>query len=115
MRICRVLGTLLLSFDLQLTAQQTAPPDYGKLCAICHGEAADGTDRGPALVNNRSLRRHSEAQIRKLVREGTPGGMPAFPLPDDQLDPIVRFVRSLNQSAAEANPPGDIAAGMRFF
>jgi mono/diheme cytochrome c family protein len=115
MRIRWILGTSLLCFDLHLTAQQPAPPDYTKLCAICHGEAADGTDRGPALANNRALRRRSETQIRNVIRNGTSAGMPPFPLPDDQLDPLVRFVRSLNQPAAEAKPAGDVAAGSKFF
>ncbi len=88
---------------------------YTALCAGCHGEAAGGTDRGPALVNNRGLRRRGENQIRDLIRNGTQGGMPGFPLPAAQLDPLVKYVRAFNASAFEAKPAGDIEAGRAFF
>jgi putative heme-binding domain-containing protein len=41
--------------------------------------------------------------------------MPGFPLPDDQLSPLAAYIRSLNTTAFEAKPAGDIAAGERFF
>jgi len=89
--------------------------EYEKLCAGCHGEAALGTDRGPALVNVRSLRRRSEAQVRDLIRNGTAGGMPAFPLREDQLASLARLIRSWNASAFEVKPTGDADAGRAFF
>jgi putative heme-binding domain-containing protein len=60
------------------------------------------------------LRSCSEDEIRNLIRDGS-GGMPAFQLPESQLQPLARFVRSLNASAYEASPAGDAAAGERFF
>jgi len=39
-----------------------------------------GGDRAPALTNNRGLRTSNESQIAELIRNGTRGGMPAFPL-----------------------------------
>jgi PQQ-dependent dehydrogenase (methanol/ethanol family) len=124
MRICWVFLSTLLCPILSVEAQDagslrdaagSGQKEYARLCAGCHGEAAVGTDRGPALVNNRDLRGRSEAQIRNLIRTGTSGGMPAFPLPDEQLAPLTRWVRSLNQSAYEAQPPGDTVAGRQFF
>ena len=47
---------------------QTMPAPYRKYCAACHGENASGTDRGPVLIDSRSLRRRDEAQIRNLIR-----------------------------------------------
>ena len=88
---------------------------YSKLCAACHGETPTGTERGPALLDNRALRSRSERQIHDLIRSGSPGGMPAFPLPDDQLQPLAHWVRSLNVSAYDLGSPGDAAAGERFF
>jgi PQQ-dependent dehydrogenase (methanol/ethanol family) len=41
--------------------------------------------------------------------------MPAFPLPESQLQALARFVRSLNASAYEASPAGDVNAGEQFF
>src|ERR1700730_10073582 len=98
-----------LSF--QANAQQE---QFARLCAACHGAGASGTDRGPALVNNRGLRGRSENDIHNLIRDGS-GAMPAFPLPESQLQLLARFVRSLNASAYEAAPAGDVTSGERFF
>jgi mono/diheme cytochrome c family protein len=91
------------------------PEQYGKLCVACHGETAAGTERGPALLDNRSLRSRTEKQIHDVIQNGKPGGMPAFPLPEDQLQPLARWVRSLNVSAYDLGTPGDVGAGERFF
>ena len=84
-------------------------------CAVCHGSDAMGTDRGPALVNNRRLRARSEAEIAGTIRNGTPRGMPPLPLPDDEVDRLAAYVRSLNLTAFESKPAGDVAAGEEFF
>ncbi len=88
---------------------------YTAMCTVCHGESAGGTDRGPGLIGMRSLRRRTEAQIADVIRKGTTGGMPAFPLPADQMQPLARFVKNLNASANELRPAGDIDAGGAFF
>src|SRR3954462_7979720 len=90
-------------------------PPFRQLCAGCHGDEATGGDRAPSLVNSRSLRARTEAQIRDLIRNGTPGGMPAFRLPEDQLTEMARWVHSLNASAYDVKPAGDVAAGKAFF
>jgi PQQ-dependent dehydrogenase (methanol/ethanol family) len=102
----------ILFLTAGLLAQEA---NYVALCAGCHGNSAAGTDRGPALINSRAMRRRSESQIREIIRNGTPGGMPGFPLPDDRLTPLTRYVRSLNASANELKPAGDVAAGQAFF
>ncbi|MEZ5402027.1 MAG: PQQ-binding-like beta-propeller repeat protein [Bryobacteraceae bacterium] len=106
---------VLAAASIALAQAPEAPPTYNMLCAGCHGEGGAGTDRGPALAASRSLRGRSFQQIRNLIRNGTSGGMPGFALPDDQLDPLTRYVRAFNVSAAEAPPEGDPAAGERFF
>ncbi len=94
---------------------QPMPEAYQKMCAACHGDQATGTDRGPNLMNARSLRSRSETQIRQLIRNGTRGGMPAFPLPEAQLTLLAHAVHSWNASAFGAKPAGDLAAGQRIF
>ncbi len=96
-------------------AAQTPERQFAQLCAGCHGETATGTDRGPALVNNRSLRRRTEDQIHDLIRTGTTGGMPAFPLPEAQLRPLAKHIRAFNASAFDVQPDGDPDGGSRFF
>jgi mono/diheme cytochrome c family protein len=83
---------------------------YAQRCSVCHGADAGGTDRGPALTGNRRLRARPVAEIAGAIKNGTPGGMPAFPLPEDQLSPLADYVRSLNATAFEAKPAGDQAA-----
>ena len=49
-----------------------------------------------------------------MIKNGR-GGMPAFPLPQDQLQAVARFVRSLNATAFEMPPLGDASAGAGIF
>ena len=109
------LWALLLLTVTGIALAQTMPDPYQKFCAACHGDHATGTDRGPNLVNARSLRSRSEAQLRQVIRTGTRGGMPAFPLPDPQLNLLAATVRSWNASAFDAKPAGDVVAGQEFF
>src|SRR5258706_12531701 len=85
-------------------------------CAGCHGADAHGTDRGPGLAANRRVRSRSVQQLRDFIRKGTPGsGMPAFNLPDAQLEALASLLHSLNAPAAESAAVGDSAAGKQFF
>jgi len=101
-------------FLLAAAAEDTAQ-QFARLCGPCHGDRATGTDRGPALANSRSLRNRSEKQIHDIIRNGTPAGMPPFALPEEQLQLLARWVRSLNTSAYDLKPAGDAAQGEQFF
>ena len=96
-------------------AQQDVRAVFNDKCGICHGGDAMGTDRGPALVNNRRLGSRSEAEIAATIRNGTPRGMPPVPLPDADVARLSAFVRSLNLSAFESSPAGDLTAGEKYF
>jgi mono/diheme cytochrome c family protein len=110
-----VAGTSLW-FAFEADAQNSSgEQDFAKLCLGCHGEGATGTDRGPALINSRSLRNRSEKQIQQIIRSGTEGGMPTFPLPQEQLQPLARWVHSLNASASDLKLAGNVTAGEQFF
>jgi PQQ-dependent dehydrogenase (methanol/ethanol family) len=108
--------TLTATAAAQTAARTAIPvPRFGKLCAACHGDTATGTDRGPALVDSRSLRNRSEREIHDVIQKGTPGGMPAFSLPESQLKLLASWVHSVNGSALDTKPAGDAAAGEQFF
>lgn len=92
-----------------------AEEQFNRICAGCHGQGGAGGDRAPALTNNPGLRAGNESQIADLIQNGTRGGMPAFPLPEKELRPLARWVRSLNMSAFDTRPAGDTVAGGRFF
>src|ERR1035438_6810972 len=79
---------LVFSVVLGTTRAQPAPDAmklYEQRCAVCHGDDASGSDRGPALARSRSLRSRSLNEIHDIVQKGTASGMPPFPLPEDQL------------------------------
>ena len=104
-----------------VSAQNAASPAvhepalFEKTCAVCHGGGGEGTDRAPALTNNRELRGASEKEIAELIRNGR-GNMPAFSLlPAAQIQELAHFVRSMNADAFEMKPAGDVAAGADIF
>jgi PQQ-dependent dehydrogenase (methanol/ethanol family) len=100
---------------LSLSAQ-SLPTAYKQYCAACHGDSATGTDRGPNLIDTRSLRSSDEAKIRTIIEKGTPGGMPAFAnLKGEDLEVLAKTIRSWNASAFDAKPAGDLAAGKQVF
>jgi PQQ-dependent dehydrogenase (methanol/ethanol family) len=89
---------------------------YAKLCSGCHGADAHGTQQGPGLAGNVRVSRRSMRSLQNIIRKGIPAaGMPAFDLPEEMVDGLAKLVISLNASAAEANVPGDAAAGKAFF
>src|SRR5262249_17778096 len=83
------------------------PVTYAKLCASCHAEAATGTDAGPGQVETPPPGSRSEKLIQDLIRTGSPGRMPPFALPEDQVQALARWVRSLNISVFDSAPAGD--------
>ncbi len=98
------------------TAADEVRPIYAKLCAGCHGADARGSQQGPGLAGNLSVRRRSAQSLRNVITRGIPAaGMPGFELPAPTLEGLVALVVSLNASAAEANVPGDRASGGEFF
>jgi PQQ-dependent dehydrogenase (methanol/ethanol family) len=89
---------------------------YATNCSGCHGADASGTDHAPRLARNHSLRSRSREQLRNLIESGIPAsGMPAFKLPDHELDSIAAYVHSLNAPASEAMVSGDESAGSHAF
>src|SRR2546423_13668940 len=63
-------------------AQNPIQQTYAKLCGGCHGADARGTEQGPGLAGNVSVRRRSVQSLRNVIRNGIPAaGMPGFDLP----------------------------------
>ena len=110
------IGKLVIVFTILWAGLAAAQdPLFTEKCGVCHGAEAKGGDRGPALANSRRLGTRSVEEIATIVKNGTPGGMPAFPLPENQIKQLASYVHSLNATAFELKPDGDIAAGERFF
>jgi PQQ-dependent dehydrogenase (methanol/ethanol family) len=89
---------------------------FSRTCGGCHGPAALGGDRGPALIGNADLRKLDAAGIGAIITGGTPRGMPAFSsLPADQVASIAAWLKSENQNTASVGTPAQVAAGESFF
>ena len=84
-------------------------------CAGCHGPGLTGGDRAPALVNSAHLRTLSDIQIKAIIKSGAPGGMPAFPFTEKQIDGLAAFIRAQNTSALRERPPEQVASGEALF
>jgi putative heme-binding domain-containing protein len=115
------LGIAVLVLHVGAGAQNASPAatreaaQFGTTCAVCHGGDAEGTDRAPQLKNSRHLRGASQQDIANVIRNGR-GNMPSFSfLPQEQIQELAYFIRSMNADALEMNPAGDAAAGRDFF
>ena len=75
--------------------KQEPPPLFARTCALCHGADAQGTDRGPSLVDSVELRSLPDSNISDIIRKGK-AKMPAFPLPAAEIDALVRYIRLLS-------------------
>ena len=101
-------------------SQSGAGLDEGKAvfrsnCAFCHGLTGTG-GRGPALNTTQLVHGSSEEDIRGVIRNGVPGTqMPAFRIDKDELDALVRFVRSLSAGGGGKPVPGDAAKGREVY
>jgi len=119
MRVNWIVGLAVASTRCAASAQspppETAEKLYAQHCAVCHADDATGSDRGPALARSRRLRTRSAAEIHDIIRNGTPAGMPPFALPEPNLQALAVFIRSMNATAFDAQPEGDVSAGERFF
>src|SRR5215468_12433521 len=85
-------------------------------CAACHGADGKGGERGPDIISSDTARRRPVNELRELIRKGIPAaGMPAFQLPERELQELIAFLRFLSAPAIENVAPGDAAAGAAFF
>ncbi len=111
---------LLLTPMLQSRQAEGVPDEelFGQLCSGCHGPRGEGGS-GPGLLLGRQvqqMRRLSEQELFRLIRKGVPGTeMPPFPLPEQQLQQLARFVRSLNAPAIESAAAGNADDGRAVF
>jgi mono/diheme cytochrome c family protein len=117
-RISNLIAALIVPAGLAQNSPTS--PDikqtYAKLCAGCHGADARGTQQGPGLAGNASVRRRSFDSVRRVIRNGIPAAaMPGFDLPDASLDELAKLVISLNAYAADTAVPGNADAGKQFF
>jgi mono/diheme cytochrome c family protein len=88
--------------DASESAGDRGARPYAANCAVCHGDALQGTSRGPSLLDPAYLSSElSDAAVRSAIRDGVEqnrwefGAMPANgALRDAQINEIIAFVRA---------------------
>ena len=108
--------------QLPSTGSITGARRYTQFCAGCHGDDGKGGDKGAALATSRSVVSRSDAELFRIVRDGTRQGMPPFAqIGDANIAAVVRYLRILEQNAVPAPPsavvapPGNVNSGRALF
>jgi cytochrome c oxidase cbb3-type subunit III len=106
-------SSVALPVSAQLISRPIPPADAverGKKqfviqCGGCHGSDARGEDNGPDLVRSVIVLDDEQGSlIGPLIRQGRPNeGMPAFDLPDAQIQDLAAFLRERTQAAINRN------------
>ena len=97
---------VLISVNLSAKDRAKALPAAGEKlfvqhCAECHGRAAQGTDRAPALTA--FVKRSEPAMLLSFIKDGRlKAGMPSWSrLPDQRLSQIVTYLQTLADAQAK--------------
>lgn len=93
---------------------------FASNCAGCHGADGRGGDKAPAIATMPSAVALSDADLFKIVHDGTQAGMPAFPqLGDAGIRAVVDYLRTLqgktSSNATVAAVIGDSDSGHTLF
>ncbi len=80
---------------------------YKSKCSPCHGPDGGGSVMAPAIKGNEWVRDASSADIAEVIKNGRQGTAKKYPnfvvsmpasknMPDDDLDALVEYIKSLN-------------------
>jgi cytochrome c oxidase cbb3-type subunit III len=110
----------LLSIALSSRAQENAGArQFARNCAGCHGADGRGGDKAPGIATMPAVVALSDEQLIKIVHDGTPAGMPAFPqLDDTSIHAVVNYLRTLQgKTSTGASSPitGNVDNGLALY
>jgi putative heme-binding domain-containing protein len=109
------------------SASRLGGPDSGSIaagrksyethCSMCHGLDARGGEHAPGIANSRDVQGKSDKAIFQIIRGGLPAaGMPSFPtLPENEIESVVKYLRTLSGGASPENLSGDPLRGEKLF
>jgi len=90
----------VLVLSMTSLAAADGEESYRTRCALCHGVDAAGSDRAGSILA--TLDASGPEQLARIVTEGVPSrGMPGIEIPDEELTPLVAYLKEL----APAAPP----------
>ncbi len=94
-------------------------------CAGCHGGDGKGSDKAPGIATMQSVISLSNADLMKIVHDGTAAGMPPFAqLGDPGITAVVTYLRTLQGVGSDGKPiaiapvvavNGSVANGRSLF
>jgi putative heme-binding domain-containing protein len=90
---------------------------YESHCSMCHGLDARGGEHAPGIANSREVQGKSDKALFQIIRGGLPAaGMPSFPtLPENEVESVVKYLRTLGGAASAENVNGDPLRGEKLF
>ena len=95
----------------QRNGDNVGSQQFSRNCAGCHGADGRGGDKAPAIATMPSVVALSDDDLVKIVHDGTPAGMPAFPqLGDADIRAVVDYLRTL-QGKTSSNAPVTAVVG----
>ncbi len=112
--VCFIFGLLLCSQSANSQQLTKQAEQFRETCAVCHGMDARGTNRAPSLVDSVALRGMPDSDVANIIRKGK-DKMPAFPLPDADIDTLIRYLRGFSPAESKSAGAGDPSAGERLF
>jgi putative heme-binding domain-containing protein len=106
---------LLCAWPGRAQENETGKKLFATRCASCHGADGGGGEFGPDIADVRGLG-HRDMKVADIIKNGLADyGMPAFPLPQQDVDALAAFVSGLRAPAFEHPPAGNAEAGGSFF
>ena len=95
----------------------TGRKSYEAHCAMCHGLDARGGEHAAGIANSHDVQEKADKALFQIIRGGLPAaGMPSFPtLPANEIEAVVKYVRSLSGAPASGTVKGDSLRGERLF
>lgn len=83
---------------------------FVEYCAGCHGADAKGGDKAPPLISAANPLNRSDAELFRIVRDGTNGGMPPFAqIGDANIRAVLQFLRKLENNTASKSVSVEVA------
>ena len=126
-----LLTAIFLAVSLKSRAQEPRNPKtasqasqhsgrkiFASSCAACHGLDGRGGKHAPNIATRREVLRLSDAQLARIIRDGTPSQeMPGFgaSLDDSQILAVTSYLRTLQGGVGSARLPGDPESGKALF
>ena len=99
MRITALAAVFVLSAPIPAAAD--GEESYRTRCALCHGADAAGSDRAASILP--ALHASEPGRLTRIITEGVPSrGMPGIEIADDELTPLVAYLKELAAAAAPA-------------